>query len=131
MTRYDRYAPVILRVSLAALFGYAGLLKWLALGSTSQMLASLGFPAASFFGWLLTLIEPVGAVLLLLGLGTRYVAPVLAIIPFLGIFVVSLPNWSDPLMQVSLFQNLVVIGALASLALHDAGPFSLSMEKKR
>lgn len=70
-------APVVLRLVLGAVMGYHGYQKLVggpANFGNGMLGGMLGLPAPVFFGWVVTLVELVGGVMLILGLLTRLVA---------------------------------------------------------
>lgn len=67
-----------LRISVAAIFIYAGSMKLGDMEMVAGMLGSMGFPAAVFFAWVLALTELIGGIAVLLGLLTRWAAGLLA-----------------------------------------------------
>jgi putative oxidoreductase len=75
------YATALLRVSLGVMFVAHALLKLLVftLPGTAQFFGSLGLPG--FLAYITFAAELAGGVLLILGVGTRWVA--LALVPFL------------------------------------------------
>lgn len=80
-TRTTPYAALLLRLSLGTMFVAHALLKLFVftLPGTAQFFQSLGLPAA--LAYLTFAAELIGGVLLIAGLGTRWVA--LALLPFL------------------------------------------------
>jgi putative oxidoreductase len=118
------YAALILRLSLGAMFVAHALLKYFVftLPGTAQFFGSLGLPPA--LGYFTFAIEFVGGVLLILGVGTRWVAA--ALVPILigaawahagNGWVFSAPNggWEYPvfLAAAAIVQALLGDGAYA------------------
>ncbi len=77
--------PLILRLALGIIFLYHG---WPKLNPGSPMkgpagvagfLQQMGIPLPTFFAWVVALLETVGAVLLILGLGTRILGVLFAV----------------------------------------------------
>lgn len=123
-SRTAPYAALLLRTSLGAMFVAHALLKLFVftLPGTVQFFESLGFPAA--LAYVTFAAELVGGVLLILGVGTRWVAA--ALIPILigatsvhagNGWLFSAPNggWEYPLFLTSAaaVQALLGDGALA------------------
>ena len=124
-SRTAPYAATLLRVSLGAMFiAHSLVLKYLTftLPGTAQFFQSLGLPAA--LGYATFWAELVGGVLLVAGVGTRWVA--LALVPILAGatwvhagngWVFNAPNggWEYPvfLMVASLVQTLLGDGRYA------------------
>src|SRR5262245_38526331 len=89
---YASVGPLILRIGLALVFLFHG---WPKLNPNSPMkgvsgfadfLKQLGVPQPMVFAWIVALLETVGAVLLIIGLGTRIVALGLAIDMLVAIY---------------------------------------------
>jgi putative oxidoreductase len=80
-SRTAPYAALLLRTSLGVLFIAHALLKWFVftLPGTAQFFGSLGLPPV--LGYATFAAELVGGILLVLGIGTRWVA--LALVPIL------------------------------------------------
>jgi uncharacterized membrane protein YphA (DoxX/SURF4 family) len=92
---YSDWGLLILRVGMGIIFLVHG---WPKLNPNSPMkgpagfgssLKQMGVPLPLFFGWVVALLETVGAVLLMLGLGTRILAILFAINMLVAIFVVK------------------------------------------
>ena len=92
---YSDWGPLILRIGVGIIFLVHG---WPKLNPNSPMkgpagfsgfLKQMGVPLPTFFGWIVALLETVGAVLLILGLGTRVLAVLFAINMLVAIFVVK------------------------------------------
>ncbi|MBE0410606.1 MAG: DoxX family protein [Anaerolineales bacterium] len=82
---YSDWGLFILRLAMGIIFLVHG---WPKLNPNSEMkgpagfggfLKQMGVPLPIFFGWVVALLETVGAVLLILGLGTRVLAVLFAI----------------------------------------------------
>jgi putative oxidoreductase len=131
-SRTAPYAALLLRVSLGAMFIAHGLLKVLVftVPGTVQFFGSLGLPAIFAYGTIAA--EIGGGVLLLLGVGTRWVA--LALIPVLlgatwvhsgngWLFTAPKGGWEYPLFLTiaSAVQALLGDGAAALTARLTAG----------
>jgi len=126
------YAALVLRVSLGVMYiAHSLVLKHFmyTLPGTAQFFASLGLPAALAYATFWA--ELAGGVLLLAGIGTRWVA--LALVPVLAGalwvhagngWVFSAPNggWEYPL-----FWGLI----WAAIALRGGGPYSLDRKLGR
>lgn len=74
------WGPLILRLALGFLFPFHGWMKLNPKGPVKGpagfggWLKQMGVPLPLFFAWVVVLLETVGAVLLILGLGTRILA---------------------------------------------------------
>jgi len=90
---YSNLGLLILRLAMGIIFLVHG---WPKLDPNSPMkgpagfggfLKQMGVPLPIFFGWVVALLETVGAVLLILGLGTRLLAVGFAVNMLVAIFV--------------------------------------------
>lgn len=95
---------------------------------TLQYFRSLGVPTVA--GWIGILAEAVGPLLLVLGLGTRVVALLLAGVMVGAVVLVHRPNgffmnWFGQDKGEGFEYHLVMLGALAALLVTGGGAFSL------
>lgn len=74
----QRFAPLLTRVVLGEAFFFAGLGKWMNFGHTVDFFASLGLPLPAANAGMVATVELVGGICLVLGLGTRLAAAMLA-----------------------------------------------------
>lgn len=129
-------AGLLLRLTLAVVMfphGAQKLFGWFGghgASGTLQYFQSLGIPRLA--GWLGILAESVGPVLLVLGLGARIVALLLAGVMVGAIVLVHrrngfFANWfgQRPAGQEGFEYHLLVVGALAALMVTGAGAWSL------
>ncbi len=127
---YSNWAPLVLRVVLGVIIAVHGsqkLFGWFegpGLEGTVGFFTMLGIMPAFFWAWVVALVEFVGGILLILGLGVRVVAPLVAI------------NMLVALLKVHLARGffvgdggyefvLILIAVAVSLALTGAGKISL------
>lgn len=120
--KLDFMAPLLLRLFLAPVFISAGLTKMAAFESTVSWFGNpdwgLGLPFPGLMAFLATTTEIAGGILLLLGLGTRYIAVPLMITMLVAIFAVHWNNgWfaitpSDP--ATSMAKPLATLGISAA-----------------
>ena len=69
----EPYVPTVLRIMLGITFLLHGLPKWQGLDGFSDFLGFLGVPLPGLFAFLVALLETGGGILLIIGLGTRWV----------------------------------------------------------
>lgn len=124
--------PLIGRILIAALFLVAGVGKAMAFAGTAGSLAKLGFPAPEVMTAIAIAIEAGGAILLIVGWKTRWVALGLAI--FVVIATLAAHRfWEVDASQLvnqrtQFLKNLAIIGGL--LLLSAFGPGSSSVDKR-
>lgn len=121
-TQITQLAELAGRVLLASLFLLAGLSKIGAYEGTVGYMQSVGVPGA-----LLPLViglEVLGAIAIVVGFKTRFVA--LALAGFsLASAVLFHANFGDQIQQILFLKNVSIAGGLLLLAAHGAGPLSL------
>lgn len=89
LNKWKDCAPLILRVVTGAIFAMHGYQKFTGgVAKTAGFLDSLGFPAATAFAGILIAAELLGGIALMLGLFTRPVAKILAIVAIVALFTV-------------------------------------------
>ncbi len=131
---YSNLGPLILRIGLALVFLAHG---WPKLNPNSPMKGVIGFsaglkqmgvPLPTFFAWVVALLETVGAVLLILGLGTRILAVGFAINMLVAIVVARIRMMKSAFAGGGgigwEFEFILMAGALALLFI-GAGSISL------
>lgn len=85
---------MVLRVAVGGIMALHGWQKLVGMGSAmfgQSMIADLGLPAPELLGWIVTLTELIGGVLLVLGLLTRISAAVLTVV-LLGATILVKPD---------------------------------------
>jgi putative oxidoreductase len=118
------YAPVFLRLGLAALFAYAGITKLMNPAQTTQFFGSLGFPSPEVFVWIAIVIELLGALFLLLGLLTRITAIVLTVFLCVAITTAYLIPWDVAKLPL-LMNHWPMLGSTFALMFSGPGKWSL------
>lgn len=78
--RVAPWAPVVLRIVAGIIFVYAGWMKFGDMDKVVGMFEGMGFPGATFFAYLVTIVEFFGGIALIAGLWTRVAAKLLAIV---------------------------------------------------
>jgi len=129
---YSDLGPLILRIGLALVFLAHG---WPKLNPNSEMkgvagftagLKQMGVPLPTFSAWVVTLLETVGAVLLILGLGTRILAVGFAIDMLVAIYLVKVRMMKAPFSGQNGwdFEFALMVGSIA-LLFTGAGAYAL------
>ena len=109
-----------LRIAFGAIFIYHGWGKLADMDKTVSMFGMMGFPLAAFFAWVVALVEFLGGIAILLGVYTKEVAKLLAIIMLVAILKVHLGGGFKGMeFQLSL------LGGLLALAGVGAGKYRL------
>ncbi|EKE77840.1 DoxX family protein [Gallaecimonas xiamenensis] len=119
--KLDFLAPLALRLYLVPVFWMAGANKFLGFEDTVQWFGNaewgLGLPLPWLMAFLATAAELGGAVLLLLGLGVRWVALPLMVTMLVAIFAVHWPNgWQAIADPGAPFANAQVMASAEKLA---------------
>src|SRR3989344_2791379 len=107
MRNYQDLAPLVLRVGLGVMFLYAGVMKLLDPSIISGMLGGIGFPAPTFWAWVLIVFEVLGGLALVIGLQMKYTTIPLAIILLVATLTVHLANPGVALQHVALLLGVV------------------------
>ena len=103
------WGMIALRIALAILFIAKGYSKITGLQGTSTFFANVGIPAAGFFAVVVALVELVGGIMILIGLGTRPAALLLSITMIVAILAVHISAGVYELAMVSLGGTLAVL----------------------
>lgn len=119
------------RILIGAIFLNAGVRKLLGFAATAGYFAKLGFPAPELFTVLAIVIEIGGAVLLIIGWRTRWIAWLLALFVLIAAFAAH-RFWQVDAAQYGnqmnhFMKNLAIIGGLLFVA--SFGPGSASVDK--
>ena len=101
---------------------------------TVQYAASAGMPLPEVSVGIGLVIELVGGLALLLGLGTRYAAAILAFFTLVASFVFH-AYWAVPaemkmVAQLLFNKNIAIVGGLLAFAAFGAGAWSLDAKRK-
>ncbi len=118
------YAPIPLRIGLAALFLYTGIKKLMDPAGTATFFGSLGFPSPEIMAWVAIVIELLGGLFLFLGFLTRLTAIVLTLFVGVGIVTAYIIPW-DPSKLMMLLLHGPIIGGTIALMLSGPGKWSL------
>ncbi len=125
VNRLTAYAPLLLRVALGILFIVHGYMKLTNLGMATGLFGKLGFPAPGLAALVAALVEFVGGIALILGIGSRVFALLLTVEMLVALFAVKLKagfvgGWEF---------ELILIAALLALAITGPGAVALSRDK--
>ncbi len=124
----NNYVNIAARILLALLFLLAGVGKLgAAYEGTQGYMAAYGLPGALLP--LVILLEAGGAILLIIGYQTRWVALALALFSILsGIIFHS--DFGDQMQMTQFLKNLSIAGGLLLLYVNGAGSYSLDNRSK-
>ena len=114
------YAPLALRIGIGGLFITTGLTKLMGPAGVVGMLSKIGFPAPTFWAWLLIFVELLFGVAVLTGFKLKYATVPLAIVLIVAIIVMA------PSQLMSTLKDVALLSGLISLWLSGAGKVSLS-----
>jgi putative oxidoreductase len=119
--------PLLVRLGVGIVMVIHGAGKLFSVGPAASsiaditgFIASLGFPAASLFAWLVAIVEFGGGLLVLFGLFTRYAALAIAINMLVATVLVHLPKGY-------LKSEITLVLFLAALSLVASGAGKLSV----
>lgn len=118
-------ALLVIRIIVGIAFFLHGLQKFnMGIEAVTEGFVAWGFPLAGLMAWIVTLVETIGGIALIVGVGTEIVSFLLIIVMIVAAFVVR------NLMQMEFLGgwevNLVYIAALIPLLVQGAGRYSLS-----
>lgn len=119
--------PLLGRILLSLLFFVAGYNKLMNVAGTAGYFGKLGLPAPEMLVWLVIAIELVGALLVLIGWQTRWVAWGMAIFT-VATGVVGHKFWVDAGQTTQFLKNLAIAGGFLLLAY--SGPGRLSVDRR-
>lgn len=85
----QKYAPLLLRLGLAAVFIVHGWGKLTGIDGTASFFGNVGIPLPAFSAWLVALVEFLGGILVLIGLYTKISAALLAIVMLVAMITVK------------------------------------------
>ncbi len=122
------------RLLLALLFLPAGIGKVTGFAGTVGYIASVGLPLPTLGAIIALVVEIVGGLALIAGLGTRLAALVLAVFTLAASFFFH-AYWAVPaaqqfVTQLLFMKNIAVVGGLLTLAAWGAGAWSLDARRQ-
>ncbi len=125
LSAYSGYGPLVLRVATGLVFAMHGYQKFTGgLEGVTGFLTSLGFPIPGVFAVILIAVELVGGIALILGLCTRVVAKLCAIVALVAFFTVHMSNGF--FISAGGYEFIIVLfAASVSLMLTGGGKLAL------
>ena len=130
--RFAPFVPTVLRMAVGLVFLFMGLPKLQNPSGFVGFVTTLGFPIPGLIGWLPPILEPLGGLLLILGLGTRWLSAFFILEMLITTFVVKamrgtpfIATGGQPGVGYEL-DLLLLAGALALLVL---GSGKISIEQ--
>jgi putative oxidoreductase len=121
------------RLLLAALFLPAGIGKVTGFSGTVGYISSVGLPLPEVGAALALTVEIVGGVALIIGLGTRPAAFILALFTLVASFFFhsywGVPADQQMMQQLLFYKNIAVVGGLLTLAAWGAGAWSVDAHR--
>ncbi|GAB3252670.1 DoxX family protein [Chitinimonas naiadis] len=124
----SRFAPLIGRILMAAIFLLSGVSKIAGPAATKGYIASAGLPFPDLAYLVAVVVEIVGGILLLVGYRTRIVSLVLAAFTVAAAFGFH-SNLADQNQMIHFLKNLAMAGGLLQVVAFGAGYFSLDNRK--
>ena len=116
--------PLVGRILMTLLFFVAGYNKLMNVTGTAGYFGKLGLPMPDLLVWIVIAIELGGALLILIGWKTRWVAWVMAIFT-VAAAVIGHKFWIDPSQATQFLKNLAIAGGFIMLAYAGAGRLSV------
>ena len=125
-----RYALLLLRLVVGVIFVLHGLSKFGLIGGEGfggaiSVIAEVDLPAPHITAPILAVVETLGGLALIVGLFTRPVAAVLAVVVAAEIALIKLPQSLNPFAQGGYLFELTLLAGLVALAWLGAGALSL------
>ncbi len=114
---------LLLRVVIAAIFLYHGIPKLMNISGTMGFFSGLGLPG--FVGVLVGIVEVVGAVLLLIGLWSKWAAYALGVVILGAILIVQVKGG----ISAGLERDVLIFAALLTLAHAGSGVCTVDNRK--
>jgi len=115
---------IIIRIALGVIFAVHGLQKFQGgISNTAGFFESIGIPG--FFAYVVALIELIGGILVIFGLGTRIVGTLLSFIMIVAIITVKLPVGFIATNGTGYEFDLALAAMALSLTFVGAGKYSI------
>lgn len=109
--KFSKYGSWLVRIVVGLIFvlaGYGKLFGAPGIAGFSGMLAGIGFPASTLLTWIVALVELIGGLAVIAGVGVQYASILLSIVIVVAILTVHLQNgWLDYRYPLLLLVSLV------------------------
>lgn len=133
--KLEKYASLVARLAVAAIFVHGGWSKLGGLESTAAYIASKGLPAAELGALCAALLELSGGFAIALGIGTRWASLALALflVPATWLFhnPIGLAATEAQMQMVHVYKNLAIAGGLLAFAAFGPGSIALEARARR
>jgi len=126
MSNYKDYTYLLVRVLIGVLFLITGVTKALNITGTAGFFGSLGIPGATFFAWLVMLVEIILGLALLVGWKVKYTVWPLVVILVIAVMLTT--GWTTGINWVNLMFHLITILALLHIGSDGAGMWAIDRE---
>ena len=124
MSKQQDFVAVAGRVLIGVLFLLSGLSKLGAPAATQGYIASVGLPAPVIAYAAAVAVEVLGSLLLIAGVGTRFVAAGMAVFT-LATALAFHNNFADQNQMIHFLKNIAIMGGLLQVVAFGGGRFSL------
>ena len=124
MSKQQDFVAVAGRVLIGVLFLLSGLSKLGAPAATQGYIASVGLPAPVIAYAVAVAVEVLGSLLLIAGVGTRFVAAGMAVFT-LATALAFHNNFADQNQMIHFLKNIAITGGLLQVAAFGGGWFSV------
>ena len=130
MSSLTRFAPLVGRLLIAAIFVMSGYAKITAPGPTQDYIAAAGLPLPMAAYVVAVVVELGGGVFLAVGYQTRVAALALAAFSIVAAFGFH-HDFADRDQMIGLLKDLAIAGGLLQVVAFGAGPLSLDARSAR
>lgn len=124
MKSFQKWIPLVARVSIALLFLIAGWNKITGFEGTVSQIEVAGFPFPEMLAICAICIEIGCSIALIVGWYARTASLALAFFVLLATLMFHI-DWSNPMQQIMALKNLSIIGGLLMIYTHGPGKTSL------
>lgn len=122
----SNFAPLVLRIVLGIIYIVHGAMKFMHMGRTEYLFMKLGIPLPGVAAPAIALLEVIGGIALILGLGSRIFALLLAIDMIVAIAIAKLHSGFVGGWEF----ELVLVAGLLALVFSGPGTISLVRHKE-